>query len=288
MRCVAFLTMDSLEGFVAYDYLAAEPLARRGWRVEQIPWRRNNVPWEQYEMVVIRSPWDYQQDPEAFLHVLEQIEASSAQLQNDLPTVRWNIHKSYLRDLRDRGIHIVPTRWLGQLDAETLASLVAEFGTRRIVVKPVVGANADDTYLITVGSNDVHETAALRTFARRALMAQPFVESVVDIGEYSLFYFGSQYSHSVLKTPKSHDFRVQEEHGGLIRSVQPDADIVAAADKVMSVLSRPTLYARVDLVRLPDDCPALMELELIEPSLYFPFDARAPERFADAVVRLMS
>lgn len=288
MRSVAFLTMDSLEGFVAYDYLAAEPLARRGWRVEQISWRRKDVSWADYELVVIRSPWDYQQDPAAFLHVLEQIEASPARLQNDLPTVQWNIHKSYLRDLNERGIHIVPTRWLDRLDTATLVSLFDEFGTRRIVVKPVVGANADDTYLLTAGSAGAHEAAALRTFAQRALLAQPFVESVVDVGEYSLFYFGSQYSHSVLKTPKSQDFRVQEEHGGLIRSVQPDADVVAAADRVLSVLSRPTLYARVDLVRLPDGCPALMELELIEPSLYFPFDARAPERFADAVVRLMS
>lgn len=212
---------------------------------------------------------------------------SNARLQNDLQTVRWNIHKTYLRDLRDRGLHIVPTRWLDRLDAERLSGLFGEFSSRRIVVKPVVGANADDTFLLDAHATGAAQAAALATFSQRELMAQPFVESIVSTGEYSLFYFGGQYSHSIVKTPKSYDFRVQEEHGGIIRSVQPDDDLVAAAGRVTSVLDRPTLYARVDLVRLPDGCPALMELELIEPSLYFPFDQQAPERFADAVVRLM-
>jgi hypothetical protein len=287
MRPIAFLTMDSLEGFVAYDHLAFEPLARRGWRVEEISWRRKNVLWNDYELVVIRSPWDYQQDPAAFLEVLHEIDASRARLLNDLRTVRWNIHKTYLRDLRDRGIHIVPTRWLNRLDADSLSRLFAEFDSRRIVVKPVVGANADDTFLLDARATGEAYTAALAAFSHCELMAQPFVESVISAGEYSLFYFGGEYSHSVLKTPKSLDFRVQEEHGGIIRSVQPAEDLVAAASRVMCVLDVPTLYARVDLVRLPDGCPALMELELIEPSLYFPYDQRAPERFADAVVRLM-
>ncbi len=287
MRSLAFLTMDSLEGFVAYDHLAVEPLARRGWRVEQVPWRREPVRWDDYELVVIRSPWDYQQDPQAFLNVLRRIEASGAQLQNDLQTVSWNIHKAYLRDLAGRGIHIVPTRWLDRLDAAGLSRLFDEFGSRQLIVKPTVGANADDTFLLDKDGAGPAWAAALAAFSHRELMAQPFVEDVLTTGEYSLLYFGGRYSHSILKRPKARDFRVQEEHGGIIRSVQPADDLVAAGDQVMHALDRPTLYARVDLVRLSDGRPALMELELIEPSLYFPYDPQAPERFADAVVRRM-
>ena len=280
--------MDSLAGFVAYDHLAIEPLARRGWRVEDVSWRRQQVRWDDYELVVIRTPWDYQQAPAAFLAVLQAIQESRARLQNDLHVVRWNIHKTYLRDLRDRGVRIVPTRWLDRLDHDTLSRLGEEFNSDRIVVKPVVGANADDTFLLDAHTVDAAHAAAIRTFSQRELMAQPFVESVVSAGEYSLFFFGGQYSHSVLKTPKSRDFRVQEEHGGVIRSVQPEQDLVAAAGRVMHALDVTTLYARVDLVRMPDGSPALMELELIEPSLYFPYDPQAPERFAEAVVRLMA
>jgi len=288
MRSLAFLTMDSLEGFVAYDHLAIEPLGRRGWQVTQVPWRRPGVRWRDYELVVIRSPWDYQQDPAAFLQVLRDIEASGARLQNDLETVTWNIRKTYLRDLSGRGVQIVPTCWLDRLDPQALATLCEELQTQRLVVKPVVGANADDTYVIDGCSGRSAPTAAWAAFAAREVMVQPFVASVVAVGEYSLFYFGGEYSHGILKTPQRHDFRVQEEHGGVICRIVPDRDLVAAADRVIGALDRPTLYARVDLVRLPGGLPALMELELIEPSLYFPYGERAVERFADAVVRLMS
>jgi glutathione synthase/RimK-type ligase-like ATP-grasp enzyme len=288
MRRIAFLTMDNIEGFVAYDHLAFEPLARRGWHVDEISWRCRGVPWDDYELVVIRTPWDYQQDPTGFLAVLQEIDQSRARLQNDLQTVHWNIRKTYLRDLRDRGISIVPTRWIDCLSVESLAELFAEFDVPRMVVKPVVGANADDTFLLEAPESRYSSHAlALTTFADRELMVQPFIESVVNPGEYSLFFFGGEYSHSVLKTPKLRDFRVQEEHGGVICSIQPDQDLVVAATRVMSVLDSVPLYGRVDLVRLPDGNPALMELELIEPSLYFAYDPLAPDRFADAVVRLM-
>lgn len=282
MNRIAFLTMDNMEGFFAYDYLAIEPLARRGWQVEEIPWRKP-VDWNAFQMVVIRSPWDYQQDGETFLTVLTQIDQSRATLQNSLHTVRWNIHKSYLRDLQQRGVLIVPTLWCDRLTPERLEQAFVHFDSSHVVVKPTVGANADDTFWISSDSFDANRERALRVFADRELMAQPFVESIVATGEYSLFYFAGEYSHSILKTPKADDFRVQEEHGGVIRAIEPDAELVQAAGRVMSALDEVPLYARVDLVRLSDGELALIELELIEPSLYLSYDADAPERFAAAM-----
>ena len=216
--------------------------------------------------------------------VLESIDRSRARLENELKTVRWNIRKTYLKDLEDRGVRIVPTCWLRGLDRASLSRLFVTLNADRVVVKPMVGANADDTFLLDRDARDDACAAALEAFSDRELMAQPFVESVVEVGEYSLFFFAGEYSHSILKTPKPRDFRVQEEHGGVIRSVEPVADLIAAAADVMRVLDSQPLYARVDLVRLSSGGPALMELELIEPSLYFAFDGESPERFADAVV----
>ena len=113
-------------------------------------------------------------------------------------------------------------------------------------------------------------------------MAQPFVRSVVEEGEFSLFFFGGAYSHTALKTPKAHDFRVQEEHGGWIRAVEPEPALRALAEDVMDAVAPTPLQARVDLVRMEGDRFALMELELIEPSLYFRTDAASPDRFAHA------
>jgi hypothetical protein len=113
-------------------------------------------------------------------------------------------------------------------------------------------------------------------------MAQPFLRSIVEEGEYSLFYFGGELSHAVLKSPKEEDFRVQEEHGGLIRPVEPPAPLIELGHGLVESLPVPPLYARVDLARLDSGGYALMELELIEPSLYFRTDPESPRKFARA------
>lgn len=281
-RC-AFLTMDSLAEFVAYDHLLHEPLARRGWSVEDVSWRAD-TDWDHYEAVVVRSPWDYHVEPERFFAVLEAIDRSAARLENPLALMRWNLHKTYLRDLEASGFPIVPTRWLDGLAEEDLPALYDAFGTDELVVKPVVGANADDTFRLPHGAA---ADAATATFRDRRCLVQPFVSSVVDEGEFSLFYFGDTYSHAILKTPAPRDFRVQEEYGSTIRAVAPEPRLRAVSDAVLARLAPRPLYARIDFVRLLAGF-ALMEVELIEPSLYFPYDEASPERFADAFVRRMS
>lgn len=286
MRPVAFLSMDGLDRSISYDHLAVPPLRDRGWAVTEVPWRAD-TDWNEYEAVLIRTPWDYQDSPEAFLSVLETIEASGARLANGLEVVRWNLDKTYLQNVERAGVPIVPTIWGENLTPEALASLHDRLGPE-IVVKPTIGAGAGDTFrLRREASGDTAERAALDAFRRRPYMAQGFVASVVDEGEYSVFVFDGQISHTLLKTPASGDFRVQEEYGSSIRALAPEASLVAAAEAALSVCLWPLLYARVDLVRLPDGTWALMELELIEPSLYFPFAPGSADRFADAFDRWM-
>jgi hypothetical protein len=275
--------MDSLEDFFAYDHLTYGPLAQLGWEVDEISWRNENARWDDYDLVVIRSPWDYQSDPERFVKVLQKIDRSAARLENNLQVVLWNINKTYLRDLESQGVKIVPTLWLSPLTRDCLEQAFAEFRVDQIVVKPTVGANADDTFWLRADASSREFEVVEKTFAGRSSLVQPFVHSVVDEGEFSLFYFGSVYSHCVLKRPKSGDFRVQEEHGATIRTTEPQRDLLVAGNKAITAIEEDTLYARVDLVRLPDGRPAVMELELIEPSLYFNYDAESPVRFARAL-----
>ena len=118
-------------------------------------------------------------------------------------------------------------------------------------------------------------------FANRPFLAQPFITHVVDEGEFSLCYFDGRHSHTLLKTPKKNDFRVQEEHGGFIRAVEPETALLEAGRKVMNSLEATPLYARADFVRAADkESFWLMELELVEPSLYLRVDPEAPARFA--------
>ena len=290
-RC-AFLTLKDPTGFFIYDELTFAPLAAHGWKVENIPWNQRGVDWNGFDLVVIRSPWDYQCDVQGFLRVLEEINDSKAQLENPLSMVRWNLNKGYLRELENKGITIVPTRWPNGLRYEDIGRYCNEFEAEEIVVKPLIGANADDTFRLGRNMDQRQADEAVACFSQRELMVQPFVPEVVEVGEFSLFFFGGEYSHCVLKTPKKGDYRVQEEHGGGIRSVLPDSDLRSAGVKVIDAIAEiggSLLYARVDLVRLPDSGePALMEVELIEPSLYFSYDEQSPQRFADAVQRLFA
>jgi hypothetical protein len=189
--------------------------------------------------------------------------------------------KSYLRDLERRGVPIVPTAWGGDLGPIDERAILARLQAEEVVVKPVVGANADHAYRLARGSAGWSEAAA--AFAHRDYLAQPFISSVVEEGEYSLFFFGGELSHAILKTPRPDDFRVQEEHGGLIRPVAVSPEMKRTGQNAMAALDQVPLYARVDFIRLANDTYGLMEFELIEPSLYLRMDGNAPERFARAL-----
>lgn len=288
MNRIAFLTMDSLADFVSYDQLVVDLLRQSDVSVDEISWRAENVNWNQYSLVVIRSPWDYQQAPLAFLQVLEQIHQSNAVLLNSLDVVHWNIRKHYLRELEQKGVRIVPTLWLPSPSVEQLATAFDQLQTEEIVGKPLIGANADHAFRLHRTAPQAEFERAQAAWHNTTALVQPFVPSILENGEFSLIYFDNQFSHAIRKVPRSGDFRVQEEHGGRIESCQPDADLLALASACLQCLPECLLYARVDIVRLPDGLPAIMELELIEPSLYLAFDADSPARFAAAIGRRLN
>jgi hypothetical protein len=275
--------MDSLSGYTADDDLAIEPLRELGWEVETVSWRNTTTDWNKFEAVVIRTTWDYQRDPDKFLTVLRTIESSTARLENSLDIVRGNLNKAYLRGLQADGIRIVPTIWNEQYDESSADRWFREFGTDEIIIKPEISATAEYTFRLKTFDPDLDPI-----FAARAFLVQPFMPNIVTEGEFSLFYFAGEYSHAILKSPKSTDFRVQEEHGGTITAVAPSAGLRRAGRNAFDTISPTPLYARVDFVRIEDDDFALMELELIEPALYLRMDEGAPQRFAAAFDRMMS
>ena len=289
MPACAFLTMDDADAFVVYDREAVAPLAALGWTVDEVPWR-SGADWSRWDAVVVRSPWDYHDAPAEFFDVLEDIDRQT-RLENPLPVMRWNLIKTYLRDLDAAGVPTVPTLWADGLTADLIADAARQWG--ETVAKPQVSANADGTFrlagAVPGGGADDPETwdEPLAALADRPCMVQPFLRSVVEEGEFSVFAFGGEVSHAILKTPARGDFRVQEEHGGRIRSVSPGDDLLAVTEAALAAVpwTRPLLYARVDAVRLDDGSLAVIELELIEPSLYFPYGPGSAERFAAALAQ---
>ena len=257
-----------------------EAFAKAGLDVDTLSWRSADVDWSAYDAVIVRSTWDYQRYAEAFFTALDDIDGAT-RLANPLALMRWNMDKRYLAELETRGTPIVPTAFGEQLDAQTLDDLLAK-AAGESVIKPVVSAGAERTFRVPRRPDAELRAELIAAHGDGAWMWQPFLAQIVDEGEYSLFFFSGSYSHAILKTPKTDDFRVQEEFGGRISAITPPAALRAAADSVMRALPSTPLYARVDLVR-GVEAWLLIELELIEPSLYLRMDADAPARFASAV-----
>ncbi len=283
-RCLLLLA-EGHDHPIPDDELVVMPLYERGWQVECASWRQK-IKWDNYNVVLIRSTWDYHEYPTDFLEVMREIDASEACLLNDLTLIEWNVNKKYLAELENWGVPIIPTVWRDRLEAGGLKSLFEEVGGSDLVVKPVVGASAADTYRVTEATLGPMSTWVESTFEDRALMAQPLATRVLDQGEYSLFYFEGAYSHAVLKRARRGDFRVQAEYGGSVAPWEPSRELRELGAHVVSVLPHPSLYARIDAVETNDGRGLwLMEAELIEPELFLRTDAGAPGRFADAVAR---
>jgi hypothetical protein len=284
-RSRAYLTMDNAEGWQIDADLGFIPLAALGWQVIAVPWRSTDTDWDQFDAVYIGTPWDYPEDPDKFLTLLRSIDRSEACLVNDLKLVLWSMPKTYLRDLEKQGAAIVPSLWFDGMTAGCLDGVFGKFNVDRIIVKPVVSTNATDTFLLDRANLADLEQTLRKVFPGRPFVAQPFIENIQGEGEYSLFYFNGVFSHAIQKIPGPGDFRVQEEYGADITSVIPEPSLLQSGDGVMNLVKPEPVYARVDFVRGPDEQFLLMELELVEPSMYLRMDSKAPARFAEAFDR---
>ncbi len=281
MKTVAFLTMADMGDFVTDFHLGIPPMEALGWRVETVDWRRT-TDWDRYDAVYICTPWDYPEHLQQFMRVLESIDASRALLLNELSLVRWNLDKRYLLDVEQRGHDIVPTRYYERfagVDADTLFDVC---GSNRVVVKPAIGANAQDTFVLRRPINDELRARLGQLFDRRPFLLQPYMANIESEGEYSLFFFGGVYSHAIRKVPEAGDFRVQEEHGADILPAEPDARLLKTAASLFADIEPLPTYGRGDWVRDDAGRYRLMELELIEPSLYLRTSSGAAARFAAA------
>jgi glutathione synthase/RimK-type ligase-like ATP-grasp enzyme len=244
--------MDDTDGWEIDSDLSFEPMASLGWSIDMLSWRSEGIDWDAYDAVYICTPWDYPDDADAFLALLETIDRSGATLVNDIALVRWTIPKTYLRDLELRGAVIVPSLWYDSFDAGLLSGFFDAHQTDRIIIKPVVSTNAHNTFLI---DRDVPAEVAgelEQAFAKRPFVVQPFIESVQREGEYSLFFFCNEYSHAILKIPKDADFRVQEEHGARIVATEPERELLRTAADILELVQPMPMYARCDFLRGPD------------------------------------
>ena len=230
-----------------------------------------------FSLVLPLLAWGYPYDPARWFALLDTLEADGIHIANPVSILRWNTDKAYLTELADKGIAVVPTVITPQLDDAALRDAAAHFGTSDLIIKPPISGGAYGTYRISLGDSVPEDVAGAR------MMIQPFLPAISSEGEYSLLYFNGKFSHAVNKWPKTGDFRVQDYLGGTEVAVSPPADALALAEAALTAAPDICLYARADMLRDPHGVMRLMELELIEPSLFFKFAPDGGAMFAQAV-----
>ncbi len=260
----------------AYDG-EAEALARSGFAVEPRPW---SDPGDlgPFDIVLPLVAWGYHCDPAAWHALLDRLERERRHVINPLPILRWNSDKAYLEELGGAGVATVPTRLVPSLDRGSLEAARRDFGPN-LVIKPPVSASAYGTFRL--GPSDPLPDEA----AGRAMMVQPFLSAVMDEGEYSLIYFEGEFSHAIVKRAKAGDYRVQPHLGGTELPCAPPLGSRRVAEAALAAAPELPVYARVDLIRLADGQLAVIELELIEPSLWLEHAPDGGASFADALMR---
>ncbi|MBX3047178.1 MAG: hypothetical protein KF698_09295 [Anaerolineales bacterium] len=276
---IAFATDAEWPQLTPSDQLAQAALHELGVEVAPVIWDAA-VDWAQYRAVVIRSTWDYHTRAAEFSAWLNALQAAGVPVWNPLPVLRWNMHKRYLAELEAAGIRIVPSLWLAYGQPQPYAA-VQQRGWAQAALKPLVSADSYHTYVIEDEAQwNTHQPEVL---ALGDAVVQEFMPEVQTVGEYSLLFFGDEYSHTVLKTPKHGDFRTQMGYGASTEAVEPAPELIAQAAHIVQTVSRlldqPLAYARVDGI-LRDDVFYLMELELIEPNLFLDYSPGAAQHFA--------
>jgi len=241
-----------------------QALGERGVDARPAIWTDPGVDWSAFDAILVRSTWDYYDRFEEFL---AWVAAAPVPMFNPPGVVAWNAHKSYLRDLAERGVPVVDTVWLATGER-------TEVAWPQAVVKPAVAGSAKGLRRADGGER----VEALH----HDLLVQPFLPSIRDEGELSLLYAAGELTHAVRKTPHPGDIRVQTEWGGSTATIDPEAEAVVVAEAALAAVDADLLYARVDLVRAADGTLRLIELELIEPSLFLLGNPAATARFADA------
>jgi glutathione synthase/RimK-type ligase-like ATP-grasp enzyme len=264
---LAFATCDHQPLITADDQPLADALRARGVDVTPIPWTELD-PYAVLDAppILLRSTWDYHRVPTMFTSWLGAIEDSGRRMWNPAAAARGNVDKIYLKDLAAAGVAIPKTRWIESIDAEAIERALSEEAWSRAVLKPRIAATAYGTFLVenaaSLSADDLIPARA------SGAMLQELIPEVVQRGEVSLVYLGGAFSHAVIKRPQHGDFRVQKDFGGRVEVATPSPAVLAFAANVMSQVPPGCIYARVDVVESIRG-PLLMELELIEPELYF-------------------
>ena len=279
-----FATYAALPDLDPHDRLVMDALRDRDISSCAGVWSDPSVEWSQARLCVVRSTWDYPAVHHAFLEWLERV-SSATKVRNDPETLRWNAHKFYLRDLQRAGVPVVPTEWLNAGECVRLDRLMERNGWSEAIVKPSYGGSSWNVLHVESlqDARDSGQRHLDRLLDHQDVLVQPFLHTLEAYPERALIFIGGAYSHTVTKTPFQTALPSGEAGDAPLVDATPDE--VAVAQRAIAAAPAPPMYARVDLVRDDAGAPRVLELELIEPTLFLGVHPQSVDAFADAIAQ---
>jgi glutathione synthase/RimK-type ligase-like ATP-grasp enzyme len=282
---IAIATCATLPVLREDEQLLSEELENLGIETKPLVWSRDDH--RGFDGILIRTTWDYWRQHREFLAWFEK--TRDLRMFNSRETMTWNLDKSYLFELEEKGVRIVPSMKIAPgSPVESVARELRARGWSDVVLKPTISAGADLTFRLKAGAPE-WEARLAEVHGRGDALLQPFQGSVESSGEVSLLFFneaGPAYSHAILKTPRAGDYRVQAEHGGAVKPFEPAKKLIEFGRHALSCVSTDWTYARVDILGWESE-PMLGELEMIEPDLFLRYKPESPQRLARLLAKVI-
>lgn len=282
---IAILTCEKLPHLNPEDQNIIKELAKHNIDAKATIWDDKTVNWTDFDYLIFRNTWDYFEKETEFKIWLDHIEKLGIKTLNPIAIIQQNIHKFYLRDLQKLGVTILPTIFIDKTNHLNLTEVIPSHW-KKAVIKPAFSAGSYLTEVFDVSEIQTITEKYKSIAAEKELLLQEFMPEIQTIGETSFIFFDKKFSHAVNKKPVDGDFRVQSLFGGQYTLVQPNAELIEKAQRIADTFPENLLYARVDGIIINNELH-LMEIECIEPDLYFNLSEKSIDRFVAAIVELI-
>ena len=269
------------------DRLVQDALESENLKIIKKDWNDSNFNWSKTKTALFRSTWDYFDQFSNFQKWLHHVN-NQCVLINSFDQIKWNLDKHYLQDLKSWGLPIPESIFVNKDSNTDLKNIVEQKNWKHIVVKPTVSGAARHTYNLKNEEIESFQSKWIKLTNGEDFIIQEFQNNVIKKGEIAVMIFGGEFSHAILKKAKKGDFRVQDDFGGTVQIINPSKEIIQLAERTIKKLKPTPIYARVDIILNNDNQPVIMELELIEPELWFRFKEDSAKKLGALVKEFLN
>jgi glutathione synthase/RimK-type ligase-like ATP-grasp enzyme len=271
-----------------YDIELVEQLNRKpGIAAESVIWESSFDTLHNFDAAIFRTTWGYHENIVHFREFLNYLDTLDIKVLNPTTIIRDNLDKSYLRSISEKGVNIIPTIYIDKDSVVDLGSIILERKWKQFILKPQISAGSYNTYLHSADNINAAQSDFAELVKSGGIMLQEFRKEVKTEGEFSTIFFNRNTHYTINKVPKSDDYRVQFQYGGIYKRVEPNETIMRRTLDAAELFIDSCLYVRVDGLFYDNDFH-IMEVELIEPDLYLNLVPEFIPALASEIVKRLS